>query len=81
LPRLQRKLSSHRSLLGGLEAGEKEEWNDVDEKLSSDLTGLTGDFCKAVVLEERTVGVRHLRYWDRQRRPAEPGCQLPAAQQ
>jgi len=62
LPRLQRKLSSHRSLLAGLEAGEKGEWNDVDEKLSSDLTGLTGDFCKAVVLEERTVGVRHLRH-------------------
>lgn len=63
LPRLQQKLNSHRSLLAELEADMKgNEWSDMDEKLSSDLTGLTGDFSKAVVLEDRTVGVRHLRH-------------------
>lgn len=63
LPRLLQKLNSQRSLLASLEADRKgnEEWSEVDEKMCSDLTGITGDLSKAVVLEERTIGVRHLR--------------------
>lgn len=64
LPRLQRKLSDQRSLMASLEAEDKEliDCSEIDEKMCSDLTGVTGDFSRAVVIEERTIGVRHLRH-------------------
>jgi len=65
LPHLQQKLRTQRCLLASLEAdgkGKEElEYSEVDEKMCSDLTGVTGDLSKAVVIEERTMGVRHLR--------------------
>lgn len=66
LPHLQRKLQNQRCLLASLEADSKNkeelEYSEVDEKMCSDLTGVTGDLSKAVVIEERTIGVRHLRH-------------------
>lgn len=64
LPRLQYKQTHLCSLIRSLESQLSQEECDIgelDEKLSGDQTGLTLDLSKAVMVEERTIGVSMVR--------------------